>query len=59
MGLDIMLDDNPYVFHDLKGSNIKTVCFSTNYNEDDEYADYRVYSWYEFLYLIENIQVKE
>ena len=50
-----MLDDNPYVFEELKDTNVTTVFFSTNYNEDKDYADYRVYSWYEFLYLIENL----
>lgn len=53
--IDVMLDDNPYVFDELRETGVTTVCFSTNYNEDKEYADYRVYSWYEFLYLIENM----
>lgn len=52
--IDYLFDDCPYVVNDLKGTNIKCVVMSTFYNMNFE-ADYRVYSWFEFLALIEKL----
>lgn len=48
LDLDVMLDDNPYVVEDLRGSSVKMVVYHATYNYDYKDVD-RVYSWYEFL----------
>jgi uncharacterized HAD superfamily protein len=56
LSLDILLDDNPYEIQALKDSSIKSICFNAGYNHNNTDGVFaRVYSFYEFLELIESL----
>lgn len=52
--IDIIFDDCPYVINELKGTKTKAVLMSAFFNLDCK-AEYRVYSWFEFLSLVEKL----